>query len=99
MTDQPSWDLSALLRAVGAARSGVEDARRAKVSLGASRVALEQRLLLAALEQYAAALAHHGRPLPYRMRDEVAMYRAMFPRVGAGSSAAGSAPSWGSPRR
>jgi hypothetical protein len=78
MTDQRSWDLSALLRAVCAARSEVEGARRAKAKPGSSSVAVEQRLLLAALEQYAAALTHHGRPLPYRMRDEVAMYRAMF---------------------
>lgn len=78
MTDQVSWDLSALLEAVCTARSEVEDARRAKSSPGSSAVAAEQRLLLAALERYAAALAHHGRPLPYRMRDEVAMYRAMF---------------------
>jgi hypothetical protein len=77
MTDQ-SWDLSALLRAVCAARSEVEVARRTKASLGSPAVAAEQRRLLAALERYAAALTHHGRPLPYRMRDEVTMYRAMF---------------------
>ena len=78
MTDQRSRELSALLRDVCAARSEVEDARRAKWSPGSLAVAAEQRLLLAALERYAAALAHHGRPLPYRMRDEVAMYRGMF---------------------
>lgn len=78
MTDQKSKDLSALLRAVCAARLEVQDARRAKASPGSSTVAAEQRLLLAALEQYAAALTHHGTPMPYRMRDEVAMYRAMF---------------------
>jgi hypothetical protein len=78
MTDQKSEDLSALLEAVTVARSGVEDARRAKVSTGASTVAAEQRLLLEALEHYAAALTDQGRPMPYRMRDEVAMYRALF---------------------
>ena len=78
MTDQDYRDLSALLRAVFAARSEVEDARRAKWSPGCSAVAAEQRLLWGALERYAAALNCHGRPLPYRMRDEVAMYRAMF---------------------
>jgi hypothetical protein len=78
MTDQESRDLSALAQAVRAARTDVEDARRAKGSPGSSAVAAEQRLLWAALEQYAAALTHHGRPMPYRMRDEVAMYRAMF---------------------
>ncbi|HEY6934399.1 MAG TPA: hypothetical protein VI452_13460 [Marmoricola sp.] len=78
MTNQNSRDLSALLQAVCAARLEVEDARSAKGSPGSSAVAAEKRLLLAALERYAAALTHHGRPLPYRMRDEVAMYRAMF---------------------
>jgi hypothetical protein len=78
MTDQKSWDLSALLRAVCAARSDVDDVRRAKAPPGSAAVAAEQRLLLAALEQYAAALTRHGRPMPYRMRDEMAMYRAMF---------------------
>lgn len=78
MTDRKSWNLSALLRAVCTARSDVEDARHATASPRSSQAAAEQRELLAALEQYAAALAHHGRPMPYRMRDEMAMYRAMF---------------------
>jgi hypothetical protein len=37
----------------------------------------EQRRLLAALEGYANALTRHGLPMPYRMRSELAMYRAM----------------------
>jgi len=78
MTDQKSRDLSELLLAVCAARSDVADARRARWLPGSSAVATEQRLLLAALERYAAALTQHGTPMPYRMRDEVAMYRAMF---------------------
>jgi hypothetical protein len=78
MTDQKFWDLSALLQAVCAARVDVEDARRARQSPTSSGVAAEQRQLLAALEQYAAALTHHGRPMPYRMRDEMAMYRALL---------------------
>lgn len=79
MTEQKSPELSALLRAVCAARSEVEQARQARSTPGASRGATEQRLLLAALERYTAALAIHGAPMPYRLRDEVAMYRAMFP--------------------
>lgn len=77
MTEHKTWDLSTLLEAVCVARADVEGARRARVPGGAA-VAAEQRLLLAALERYAAALSHHGRPMPYRMRDEMAMYRAMF---------------------
>jgi hypothetical protein len=38
----------------------------------------EQRELLAALAAYAAALTRLGHPVPYRMRSELAMYRAMF---------------------
>lgn len=78
MTNEEPRDLSALLRAVSAARSDVEHARRTKASPSSSAVAAGQRLLLEALERYAAALADRGRPLPYRLRDEMAMYRAMF---------------------
>lgn len=78
MTHHHSRDLSALLRAVNAARSQLDDARRARSSPPFSAVAAEQQALLAALERYAAALTRLGRPLPYRLRDEVAMYRAMF---------------------
>lgn len=78
MTDQTSSNLTLLLQAVSAARSEVEGARRLRASPGSSTVAAEQRVLLDALEQYAAALSSHGSPMPYRMRDELAMYRAMF---------------------
>ncbi|QBX56752.1 hypothetical protein EXE58_15660 [Nocardioides seonyuensis] len=78
MTDQTSTNLSVLLRAVSAARSEVEDARRLRAAPGSAPVAAEQRVLLEALEQYAAALSRQGSPMPYRMRDELAMYRAMF---------------------
>ena len=78
MTDQTFEDLAGLLQAVCLARSEVENARRLKWTPGRSTGALEQRLLWGTLEQYAAALTDRGRPLPYRLRDEVAMYRAMF---------------------
>jgi hypothetical protein len=78
MTDEAAWDLSALSRAVRLARTDVETARRATRTPGLAPGAAEQRVLLAALERYAAALAHHGRPMPYRLRDEMAMYRTMF---------------------
>jgi hypothetical protein len=82
MTDQNPKDLAGLLQAVCVARSDVENARRLKWSPGPSTVAIEQRLLWGALERYAAALTQQGRPLPYRMRDEVAIYRAMFSACG-----------------
>ena len=78
MTKQQAPDLPALLKAVGDARSEVEVARRGRAAPGSTPAAAEQRLLLAALEKYAAGLEHHGRPMPYRLRDEMAMYRSMF---------------------
>lgn len=36
-----------------------------------------RRELLAALETYAAALASAGRPVPYRIRDELHLYRGL----------------------
>jgi hypothetical protein len=79
MTDQQSPGFPELLRAVSAARAAVETARQEAAIPGSSlAVAQQQRLLLATLERYAAVLAQHGRPIPYRLRDELAMYRAMF---------------------
>jgi len=78
MTNEQMHHLSALRRAVDGARSEVEEARRGKARPGSSAADPAQRSLLAALEQYAAALTRHGRPVPYRLRDELAMYRAMF---------------------
>jgi hypothetical protein len=80
MASQKSGDLSVLLRAVRTARSDVEDARHARPTPGSNLAAAEQRLLLSALERYVAALTSHGNPVPYRLRDEMAMYRAMFGR-------------------
>jgi hypothetical protein len=69
-------DLGDSLRAVNRARSSLYLAR----TQGSLRVAVTtaQRGLLAALERYAAALNSHGHPMPYRMRSELDMYRAMF---------------------
>ena len=72
-------DLRALLRAVAEARDEAEDARRRRHSPGAPAAAGKQQELLAALESYAAELSRRGLPLPYRLRNEVAMYRLMFP--------------------
>jgi hypothetical protein len=69
-----SHDLMLSLRAVNEARSTLDLARTHTGGV-ASR---EQRGLLTALEGYAEALTIHGHPMPYRMRSELAMYRAMF---------------------
>jgi hypothetical protein len=70
--------LTELLRAVIDARREVDDTRRRQARAG-SPVALEkQQELLSALEDYSTELARRGQPLPYRLRDEVAMYRSMF---------------------
>jgi hypothetical protein len=78
MTDPRAHELSARLQAVCLARSEVDHARHATPPRGLASAVAEQRLLLAALEQYEDALIHHGNPTPYRMRDELALYRGMF---------------------
>ena len=78
MSDQPTQNLSALLRAVTVARSDVADARRTSAPGASSAVTAEQRVLLAALERYVAALNHRASPVPYRLRAETALYRSMF---------------------
>lgn len=78
MTWQQTEELSMLLRAVCDARARVDEVRRAKMANGGPAVTVEQRALLLALEEYADALSLRGSPLPYRMRNDVTMYRAMF---------------------
>jgi hypothetical protein len=73
-----STDLPELARALEVARADVEAARRTRPAPGVPAAAAEQRRLLEALESYAAALTHHGRPVPYRLHSELAMYQAMF---------------------
>ena len=76
MSHEQSQDLMVSLRAVNRARSTLELARTQRSLRGVATS--EHRLLLAALEGYAVALTSHGHPMPYRMRSELAMYRAMF---------------------
>ena len=70
------FELEVLLRAVTRARAALDLARTQGSSRAMSQS--EQRELLAALAAYAAALTRLGHPVPYRMRSELAMYRAMF---------------------
>ncbi len=70
-------------------RHGVGDAR---LELSAGRAAPRnqdaQRGLLDALEKYAFALAAAGRPVPYRVRDDLVLYRGIV-----------TGPRWVVPRR
>ena len=76
MSPGQSHDLMMSLRTVNRARSMLDLARTQRALRGVATS--EQRQLLAALEGYAFALTSHGHPMPYRMRSELAMYRAMF---------------------
>lgn len=71
-------DLAALWRAVAAARREVNDARRRQSAPGILGPAVKQQELLLALEDYAAELSRRGQPRPYRLHNELMMYRLMF---------------------
>lgn len=71
-------DLAARLRAVNAARTTMADARRVVASPNSQGATNAQRDLLAALEAYVAALQRRNQPVPYRVRDELALYRSLF---------------------
>ncbi len=70
-------DLPSLFRAVDSARSAVGDARRQPLP-GGPAVLGKQEELLRALERCDAELRRRGQPLPYRLRNEVTMYRLML---------------------
>ena len=78
MTIKHAHDMPALWRAVLRARSEVHGARRSKSTPGMRSEVTAQQALLTALETYAAALLIRGSPVPYRLHNELAMYRAMF---------------------
>lgn len=73
-----SGGLSALRESVTEARQRVDQARGARSTPTAPSGAGEQRDLWHALELYAGALEHLGVPVPYRMRDELSLYRSLF---------------------
>jgi hypothetical protein len=75
----PSQELlDALLTGVREARSRLED-RRAEPSTAVANASVSgaRRELLAALESYADALRCAGRPVPYRVRDQLQLYRRL----------------------
>lgn len=61
------------------------DVMRGRSSAASHHRAVEQqrlcRLLAGALEAYAAAASDCGVPLPYRYRDEMRLYRSMYPSL------------------
>ena len=69
-------ELPGLLDEVNSARNHLADERGAGSALAAYTQAARADLL-AALEKYAAALESTGRPLPYRLRDELHLQRRM----------------------
>jgi hypothetical protein len=69
--------LAALLAEIGHARDRLDVARS---GTRPSEQLPVRRELLAALEAYAAALASCGAPLPYRLRDEIELYRGLGQR-------------------
>ena len=71
-------NLQVVLAAITDARAEVADARRGRGSPKAPAVREAQQRLMVALESYSATLGERGQPLSYRLRDELAMYQAMF---------------------
>jgi hypothetical protein len=76
-------ELTPLFHTLVAARAAVEGTRRTTTGSQATVATNARRDLLDALEAYAAALGRRGQPVPYRVRDELALYRSMvrLPRL------------------
>jgi len=74
-----AFELEVLLRAVIKARAALDLARAQGSS--PAMIQSERRELQAALAAYAVALTRLGHPVPYQMRNELAMYQAMFDPV------------------
>lgn len=69
--------LAVLLGEVSLARDRLGTARQG--ARAADQLQL-RRDLLQALEAYASALSQRGAPLPYRLRDEIELYRGLGQR-------------------
>lgn len=94
MSDDDRWrlrvlQLDRLLAQVDDARESVFRERCGNRHLSAWTPA--RGALLSALEDYAAGLASAGRPMPYRIRDELAIHRQLsgWPRLWSSSSQPG----------
>ena len=85
MSQGQPQDLIRSLQAVKRAKSDVGLARHQPGSRSEESM-VPQRELLWALETCASSLASHGHPVPYRMRSDIRMYRALLlPRRHAGA--------------
>jgi len=73
-------DLPRLLAEVREARTRVDEERCSRSALY-PRVVGARLALLATLEAYTSALAASGRPVPYRLRDELFLCRRLRGRV------------------
>lgn len=73
---QSVLSLPGLLETVLRARQGLTEQRGSERPLPAD-VQAARAVLLAALERYASALEGAGRPIPYRMRDELQLSREL----------------------
>jgi len=78
-SDRPSIDLGPLLEDVLDARHELADQRGMRLA-SQSELAAARAKLLAALEVYALALTTSGRPMPYRLRDELFLCREIAKR-------------------
>jgi hypothetical protein len=74
----PPVDLERLLADLCLARSGV--ARERSATRQVTEVTPAAEALLAALEAFAAGLETAGRPIPYRLRDELFLQRRLSAR-------------------
>lgn len=72
--------MPALFEDVSEARRRLDEERRCKNALNAlnPRAVSAALAMLVALEAYAAALTATGWPLPYRLRDELFLYRCLI---------------------
>ncbi len=79
--------LTTLLSEVNRARTRVRSGRGVP---GGSYATQDQErrceVLVEALEAYARAVAAAGVPLPYRYRNEMRLYRSVYPRAARGSA-------------
>lgn len=78
MTAPSTPDLPALARAVRDGRAAVAVARARAPRSGIAAPAGEQMTLLIAMETYVSALASLGLPVPYRLHNDLDLYRAIF---------------------
>ena len=76
---QANVELSVLLSALDDNRAAMKQSLDARPSDTKRQLQARQQLL-ASLEAYAAALGQQNLPVPWRLRDELSLQRALAPR-------------------